>query len=73
MLSGLESPWHLLIVLVIAMIVLGPKRLPELGRSLGSGIRGFRASLNGEEKPEDEETAEPSGEKAGGAAKTSEK
>jgi len=38
----------LAIVLVIALIVFGPKRLPELGRSLGKGIREFRGSLSGE-------------------------
>jgi sec-independent protein translocase protein TatA len=51
MLSGLESPMHLLVLAVIAAIVLGPKRLPELGRSVGQGIRGFKQSLDGEEKP----------------------
>jgi sec-independent protein translocase protein TatA len=71
MLSGLESPMHLLVVLAIAMLVFGPKRLPELGRSLGSGIRGFKASLDGEEQPAREELA---GEKAAtSAAKASER
>jgi len=42
---------HLLVVAVIAAIVLGPKKLPELGRSLGQGIRGFKESLESEEKP----------------------
>jgi sec-independent protein translocase protein TatA len=51
MLSGLESPMHLLVLAVIAAIVLGPKRLPELGRSLGEGVRGFKQSLDGDEKP----------------------
>ncbi len=55
MFSGLESPAHLLVVLVIAMLVLGPKRLPQVGRSLGSGIRQFKASLEGK----DESTEEP--------------
>jgi sec-independent protein translocase protein TatA len=54
MFSGLESPFHLLIVLVIAILVLGPKRIPEVARSLGSGIRHFRDSLSGED-PETEE------------------
>lgn len=53
MLSGLESPMHLLVLAVIAAIVLGPKRLPELGRSLGQGIRGFKQSLDGEDKRPD--------------------
>jgi sec-independent protein translocase protein TatA len=52
MFSGFESPGHLLVVLVIAVIVFGPKRLPELGRSLGNGIRGFKDSLEGKEAAE---------------------
>jgi sec-independent protein translocase protein TatA len=54
MFSGLESPAHLLIVLVVALLVLGPKRLPQVGRSLGSGIRHFRDSLEGKPEPEPE-------------------
>lgn len=41
------------IVLIIALIVFGPKRLPELGRSLGRGIREFRGSLGGDDDDED--------------------
>jgi sec-independent protein translocase protein TatA len=44
--EGLLSPTHLLFVLVIAVLVLGPKRLPEAGRGLGEAIRGFRESLH---------------------------
>jgi sec-independent protein translocase protein TatA len=43
--EGLFQPTHLVIILVIALIVLGPKRLPEAGRGLGEAIRGFRSSL----------------------------
>jgi sec-independent protein translocase protein TatA len=43
------QPTHLLFVLVVALIVLGPKRLPEVGRSLGKGLRDFRTAMNGEE------------------------
>jgi sec-independent protein translocase protein TatA len=50
MFSGLESPMHLLVVLIIAVLVLGPKKLPEVGRSLGSGIRSFKDSIEGNEK-----------------------
>ena len=50
MFSGLESPMHLLVVLVIAVLVLGPKKLPEAGRSLGSGIRQFKDSFEGKDK-----------------------
>jgi sec-independent protein translocase protein TatA len=49
--SGLESPMHLLVVLIIAVLVLGPKKLPEVGRSLGSGIRQFKDSIEGNDKP----------------------
>jgi sec-independent protein translocase protein TatA len=54
------GPLELAIVLVIALIVFGPKRLPELGRSLGKGIREFRGSLSGEShEPEPTEAIEP--------------
>jgi sec-independent protein translocase protein TatA len=43
---------EILVVLVIALIVFGPKRLPELGRSLGKGIREFRGSVSGESEDE---------------------
>lgn len=42
---------ELLIVLVIAVLVLGPKRIPAAARSVGEGIRGFRGSLKGEDEP----------------------
>jgi sec-independent protein translocase protein TatA len=44
------QPTHLLFVLVVALLVLGPKRLPEVGRSLGKGLRDFRSALSGEEQ-----------------------
>jgi len=47
MFSGLESPMHLLIVLIVAILVLGPKKLPEAARGLGTGIRQFKDSLEG--------------------------
>jgi sec-independent protein translocase protein TatA len=43
------QPTHLLFVLVVALLVLGPKRLPEVGRSLGKGLRDFKTALSGEE------------------------
>lgn len=51
MFSGLESPMHLLVVLIVAILVLGPKKLPEAARGLGTGIRQFKESLDGSEKP----------------------
>jgi sec-independent protein translocase protein TatA len=47
------GPFELAIVLIIALIVFGPKRLPELGRSLGRGIREFRGSVSGESREAD--------------------
>jgi sec-independent protein translocase protein TatA len=55
--SGLESPFHWLVLAIVALIVFGPKRLPELGRSLGSGLRGFREALSGLGEGEPDETA----------------
>jgi TatA/E family protein of Tat protein translocase len=50
---GIESPVHLLFIAVVALIVLGPKRLPDLARALGQGIREFRQSLDeGADPPE---------------------
>jgi sec-independent protein translocase protein TatA len=44
------QPTHLLFILVIALLVLGPKRLPEVGRSLGRGIRDFRQAMSFEDR-----------------------
>ena len=49
------GPMELIIVLVIALIVLGPKKLPEVGRSIGKGMREFKDSLNGEPERDDED------------------
>lgn len=51
MLEGLFQPMHLLIIAGIALLILGPKKLPELGKGLGEGIRGFKAAMTGDEKP----------------------
>jgi sec-independent protein translocase protein TatA len=44
------GPLELAIVLIIALVIFGPKRLPELGRSLGNGLREFKSSVTGENK-----------------------
>jgi sec-independent protein translocase protein TatA len=51
---GNIGPLEIVVVLIIALIVFGPKRLPELGRSLGKGIREFRGSVSGEHEHEDD-------------------
>jgi sec-independent protein translocase protein TatA len=45
---GLENPLHLMIILMVVLLVFGAKRLPEMGRSLGSGMRGFKEAISGE-------------------------
>ena len=57
MFEGLFQPMHLLVIAGIALLIFGPKKLPELGKGLGDGIRGFKAAMSGDEKPP--ETAEP--------------
>ena len=57
---GSIGPMELIIVLVIALIVLGPKKLPEVGRSVGKGMREFKDSLNGINDDDDDDEDEPS-------------
>jgi sec-independent protein translocase protein TatA len=49
MLGLFDNPIHLLTVLVVVMLLFGAKRLPEVGRSLGAGLRGFKESVSGQE------------------------
>ena len=57
------GPLEIIIVLVIVLIIFGPKRLPDLGRSLGRGMREFKDSVTGKDKddelPAADERAEP--------------
>jgi sec-independent protein translocase protein TatA len=46
MFTGLESPTHWLVLAIVALLVFGPKRLPEMGKSLGKGIREFKDSVS---------------------------
>ena len=49
---GYLSPWHIVLILGIALLLFGGKRLPEIGRSLGSGMREFKDAVTGHsEKP----------------------
>jgi sec-independent protein translocase protein TatA len=45
---GLDNPVHLLFLGVLLLVIFGAKRLPEMGRSLGAGMRGFKESVTGE-------------------------
>lgn len=49
------GPLELAIVVIIALVIFGPKRLPELGRSLGDGMREFKSSITGDHKDDDED------------------
>lgn len=49
------GPLELAIVAIIALIIFGPKRLPELGRSLGDGLREFKSSVSGEDREDEDE------------------
>jgi len=49
------GPLELVVVLAIALIVLGPKKLPEVGRSLGRGMREFKDSLSGEHEEDEKD------------------
>jgi sec-independent protein translocase protein TatA len=49
---GLDNPLHIALVLIVVLMVFGAKRLPEMGKSMGAGLRGFKDSLQGNEPPE---------------------
>jgi sec-independent protein translocase protein TatA len=49
------GPLEIVVILIIALIVFGPKRLPELGRSMGKGMREFKNSLTGDNKDDDDD------------------
>jgi sec-independent protein translocase protein TatA len=53
------GPMELIIVLVIALLILGPKRLPEAGRSVGQALRGFKSSVAGLDVSDDQPAVEP--------------
>ena len=50
MFEGLFQPMHLLVIFGIALLVFGPKKLPELGKGIGEGIRGFKSAMKDEEE-----------------------
>ena len=58
MFDGLFQPTHLLVIFGIALLVFGPKKLPELGKGIGEGIRGFKGAMKEPEEPS-KKTAPP--------------
>jgi sec-independent protein translocase protein TatA len=51
---GWVSPWELFILLAFILLLFGPKRLPEMGRSLGKGMREFKDSITGKDEKEEQ-------------------
>jgi sec-independent protein translocase protein TatA len=47
MFEGIFQPMHLLVIVGLALLMFGPKKLPELGKGIGEGIRGFKSAING--------------------------
>jgi sec-independent protein translocase protein TatA len=52
MFEGLFQPMHVLVIFGISLLVFGPKKLPELGKGIGEGIRGFKSAMKDNEKPD---------------------
>jgi len=55
MFEGIFQPTHLLVILGLALLMFGPKKLPELGKGIGEGLRGFRSAVNGRSETPDQE------------------
>ena len=66
--SDILQPTHLLLLLAVALLVLGPKRLPEAARSIGRGLRNFRTAVEGEPPQAPRATALEADAGAAGAA-----
>jgi sec-independent protein translocase protein TatA len=49
--TGLTQPWHIILILLIALMLFGGRKLPEVGRSLGTGMREFKDSITGQTSP----------------------
>ena len=59
MFEGLLQPAHLLLIFFVALVVFGPKKLPELGKGLGEAIRGFKKAMEDEPRPAPLPEAQP--------------
>lgn len=64
MFEGLFQPMHLLLIFGLALLIFGPKKLPELGKGIGEGLRGFKAAMSGA----DHKAEEPKAGKDGNSA-----
>jgi len=61
MFEGLFQPMHLLVIAGLALLLFGPKKLPELGKGLGDGLRGFKSAMSdGDKTPETQENSDVS-------------
>ena len=58
MLEGFFQPTHLLVIFGIALLVFGPKKLPELGKGIGEGIRGFKSAMKEGAQPDERPAAD---------------
>ena len=59
MFEGLFQPMHLIVILFIALLVFGPRKLPELGKGLGEGIRSFKDAMRENSEPPEPAKTEP--------------
>lgn len=57
MFEGLFQPMHLLVILILAMFIFGPKRISELGKGLGDGIRSFKGAIKEPQNPSEPKAA----------------
>jgi sec-independent protein translocase protein TatA len=53
--GDLLQPWHLVVILVVALLIFGPSKLPGLGKGLGEGIKGFKEGIKGLGSSDDQE------------------
>jgi sec-independent protein translocase protein TatA len=61
MFTSILQPTHLLVILIVALVFLGPKRLPDAGRALGQGLREFKSSIGGGHEGDSAPAAIPAG------------
>ncbi len=59
MLTGILEPTHLIVILVVALLFLGPKRLPDAGRALGQGLKEFKSSITTTHEHDPQVTSAP--------------